>query len=103
MGTTRAGGLYYVNGLAVDSDGKPVSGAPPQPKDHVEIATTSKSMEQMIADGIAAGIAQIEASKASAKKPDTKADAKAEAKAETKAETKDEDKSGDKSDVKDAK
>lgn len=43
----RAGGLYYVNGVAVNSEGEEIKGAPKQPKDTApeEIARLAQSRD----------------------------------------------------------
>ncbi len=53
MGTaSRGGGLYYVNGKAVDGNGQPVHDAPPMPTPVVAAPVVPKTLAQEIAEAI---------------------------------------------------
>lgn len=62
MGTAaKSGGLYYLNGRAVDANGRPIADAPPPPTSTVVAPVATKTLAQEIADGVVAGMAAAQA------------------------------------------
>jgi hypothetical protein len=81
MGTTIPGGLYYVNGAAVDADGKTLPDAPPIGPDTIPapvgvpvapvapVGLTPEQVDAMVEAKVAAKLAELTAP---AGKPDDK-------------------------------